>query len=144
MYRELMTDFAGTSQASATGGPLENLHVLSLATPVRQTAGDAIEIDDPIFPFEVTPPNEHREAVRAALEVMRAEPVVTVGRLVRTHLREQAGARDALAWMLDTGLLLRSRPEPESVALRSVGAQMGQPLFSIQGVSHTADAIVIR
>jgi len=52
--------------------------------------------------------------------------------------------RASRAWMVDAGLLLRSRPEPDAVSLRSVGAQMGLPLFSIQNVSHTADAIVIR
>ena len=144
MYRELITPFTGTSQASAPEGRLENLHVLSLATPVRPTERGTFELDDPIFPLEVAAPDEYREAVRATIEVMKEEPVATVGRLVRTHLREHANALDALAWMLDAGLLLRSRPEPDAVALRSVGAQMGLPLFSIQSVSHTADAIVIR
>ena len=144
MYRELITPFAGTSQASAPEGRLENLHILSLATPVRPTEHGTFELDDPIFPLEVTAPDEYREAAGATIEVMKEEPVVTVGRLVRTHLREHANASDALAWMLDAGLLLRSRPEPDAVSLRSVGAQMGLPLFSIQNVSHTADAIVIR
>lgn len=144
MYRELITPFAGTSQASAPEGRLENLHILSLATPVRPTERGTFELDDPIFPLEVTAPDEYREAAGATIEVMKEEPVVTVGRLVRTHLREHANASDALAWMLDAGLLLRSRPEPDAVSLRSVGAQMGLPLFSIQNVSHTADAIVIR
>lgn len=144
MYRELITPFTGTSPASAPEGRLENLHILSLATPVRPTERGTFELDDPIFPLEIIAPDEFREAVAAALEVMKEEPVVTVGRLVRTHLREHSNALEALAWMLDAGLLLRSRPEPEAVALRSVGAQMGLPLFLIQSVSHTADAIVIR
>jgi glycosyltransferase involved in cell wall biosynthesis len=144
MYRELITPFTGTSQASAPGGRLENLHLLSLATPVRQTERGTFELDDPIFPMEVAAPDEYREAVRATIEVMNEEPVVTVGRLVRTYLGEHANALDALAWMLDVGLLLRSRPEPDAVALRSVGAQMGLPLFSIQSVNYTADAIAIR
>lgn len=144
MYRELITPFTGTSQASAPEGKLEKLHILSLATPVRPTEHGTLELDDPIFPLEITVPDEYHEAVRATIEIMKEEPVATVGRLVRTHLREHANALDALAWMLDAGLLLRSRPEPDAVSLRSVGPQMGLPLFSIQSVSHTADAIVIR
>jgi len=144
MYRELITPFTGTSQSSAPDGRLENLHILSLATPVRPTEHGTFEIDDPIFPLEVAVPDEHRQIADATVEVMKEEPVVTLGRLVRTHLREHANALDTLTWMLDAGLLLRSRPEPDAVALSSVGAQMGLPLFSIQSVSHTADAIVIR
>jgi glycosyltransferase involved in cell wall biosynthesis len=144
MYRELITPFTGTSQASAPEGRLENLHILSLATPVRPTERGTLELDDPIFPLEIAVPEDHHQTVGTTIEIMKEEPVVTVGRLVRTHLREHANAPDALAWMIDTGLLLRSRPEPDTVALRSAGAQMGLPLFSIQSVSHTADAIVIR
>lgn len=146
MYRELITAFAGSSPETAAGGPaLEPDQILCLANPVVAAGGDgALAINDPIFAFDLTPPEAHRDAVWATLEVTREEPAITVARLSRARLPGRAELAGALAWMLDAGLLLKSAPGPWPLAPRDIGAQMSTPLFTIQKVSHTTDAIVVH
>lgn len=141
MYRELITPFAG-SPGPAAGDGLEPEGILCLANPVL-TDGRTLAINDPIFAFELAIPETHRAAVLAALEVLKEEPAITCGRLARTRLPGQTDLPSALAWMLDVGLVLRGGAGPWPLAPRDIGAQMSVPLFTIQGVSHMTDAVVV-
>jgi glycosyltransferase involved in cell wall biosynthesis len=143
LYRELITPFAGATQKGPPGGRAEPSHVLCLATPATCDEGGTVRTNDPIFPFELTPPEAHREAVRSVLRAMSEEPVTTAGKLLRAPRPEGADYPAALAWMLKAGLILQSQPDFGGLAPQGVGTQMGRPVFSIQSVPHTTDAVVV-
>jgi glycosyltransferase involved in cell wall biosynthesis len=142
MYRELIAPFAGSSPGPAAAGELDPQEILCLANPLL-IDGRTLAINDPIFAFELEIPEAHRAAVLAVLEVLKEEPAITWGRLARTRLPAQADLPGALAWMLDTGLLLKGGTGPWPLTPRDIAAQMSVPVFTIQSMSHTTDAMVV-
>ncbi len=72
------------------------------------------------------------------------QPVISVKNLMEQHLDGRAKRLETLSWMLESGLLLRAQPKYLSIAPAEIGVQMSIPLFSIEVVQCSTDAVVIR
>jgi hypothetical protein len=155
LYKELIGPFTGTTENSIPEDcALAPDHLLLLAVPTRLEQS-TIQPDDPLYPIEITVPEEHRRYCEATLEIFRKEPVIRLERL-ETLLNGNStnghsddhhssnGLHDTVKWMLTSGVLLRSKLIDESITPEIVGEQMGKPLFSIQNIDYKTDVIVIR
>jgi hypothetical protein len=142
LYQEMISPYAGAmSDDEAVDKPLAPDDVLCLASPVLLNDDGSVWVDDIIFPFSLTLPETHAAAVRAALGAMSEEPVMTVESLASKHLSGEQGASEALGWMLDAGLILRTQsgfPPPQNL-----GALMGTPLFTVQRVTPAVDIVLL-
>ena len=145
MYKELIAPFTGrTESLIAAGELLKSDQLLVLAVPVRVESG-TIKLDDPIFPIEFVIPKAIQEQCKALLEVMTNEPVIEVKRLEKLiAVRGDNGFQNTLEWMLDKGILLRTKTMDGYLDPDMIGKKMGQPVFSIQSVNFATDVIVIR
>jgi hypothetical protein len=145
MYEELIGPYTGTSHDYvAVGQRLSDHQMLCLAAPVIRADEESVEINDPIFPVRITIPAAHKKAVYAVFEAMREEPAITVGRLTDNYLANLAGVTEALEWMIEVGLILRSGTGNNFIPTSSVGWEMSLPLFSFQIIDSSADVVVIR
>jgi glycosyltransferase involved in cell wall biosynthesis len=145
LYKELITPFTGTTENLVPAADaLRPDQLLVLAVPVHIQAR-TIRINDPIFPLELIMPVGYQKSCQAILEILRKEPVIRVERLESLiHDSVRSCLESTLKWMLDTGILLRTKPMEPSIDPEIVGEQMGKPVFSIQGVDYRTDVIVIR
>ena len=145
MYKELIAPFTGrTESLIATGELLKSDQLVVLAVPVRVESG-TIKLDDPIFPIEFVIPKAIQEQCKALLEVMTNEPVIEVKRLEKLiAVHGDNGFQNTLEWMLDKGILLRTKTMDGYLDPDMIGKKMGQPVFSIQSVNFATDVIVIR
>lgn len=146
LHAALITPFAGLSpQGMPAGEPLGARDVLSLATPVHVGDDGAVRPDDVFYPFEVAVPPAYRDAVHALLEVLREEPAFEAGELAGTGPQSAPEVAAALAWMVDAGLLLRTRAQPGWLDPAVVGRGMATPAFCVQRVDEAAtDLLVFR
>jgi len=145
LYRELIAPFTGVTESMVPAGDsLKPDHLLVLAVPV-QAEGRIVSINDPIFPMEVIMPADHQTTSHAILEVLRKEPVIQLERLKSLMHRSLLPSLDeSLKWMLNAGLLLRTRPMSPSIDPKLIGDQMGEPLFTIEDVDYRSDVLVIK
>jgi hypothetical protein len=145
MYKALITPFTGTTENIIPNAePLSSDQLVVLAVPVRINQR-ALRLDDPIFPLEFVVPEGNRETCEAILEVMRREPVVRLERLQELiPASAKSCVQMTLKWMLEKGILLRTRLMAAGLDPEMIGEQMGQPVFAIQAVDFTTDVIVIR
>jgi hypothetical protein len=145
LYKELIAPFTGVTETMVPAADdWEPDHILVLATPVETEEGD-LEINDPIFPMEVTVPADYQKACEATLEILSREPVVQLEYLkglIDSSLHTSLDA--TLKWMLNAGILLRTRPMNPSIDPKLIGDQMGQPVFMIQALDYRTDAFVIK
>ena len=145
LYKELIAPFTGVTENTVP--VVENLEVdqiLVLAAPV-QAEGRSIRIDDPIFPMEVIVPASYEQTCDAVLEILRREPVVQLEHLQDSIDRSLHTSLDpVLKWMLNAGILLRTRPMNPAIDPKLIGDQMAKPLFTIQGVDYRTDVFVIK
>jgi glycosyltransferase involved in cell wall biosynthesis len=142
LYTELVTPFTGVSPEHVpSGDALEPEQVLSLATPVHLNGGGRFRLDDVFYPFEIDVPGAHRDGVGAILGRMREAPAATVGEMACAA----PDASGALRWMVDAGLLLRTRPRPGWMEPGMVDRRLGDVAFSVQQVDRAAtDLLVYR
>ncbi|HEX8321105.1 glycosyltransferase family 4 protein [Longimicrobium sp.] len=144
MYRELVEPFAAVTRHHVPpGAPPRGEQVLSLATAVESAGGGAtLRVDSPLYPFAVEVPADLRPAVGAVLGVVRREPALAAGALDE-RLAGVRGADEAVAWMLEVGLLLRTSPGRGWLAPGRVPPEAGEVLFTVQPVDRTtADFLV--
>jgi glycosyltransferase involved in cell wall biosynthesis len=145
LYQELITPFAGaTAWEVPAGEALDESHVLVLAAPASLGARGRVVVDDPIYPFELEVPAGFVQPARAVLRVLRSEPAITAGRLLRERLGGAGHAAEAVAWMLETGLLLRTRGGLGPVDPRRAGGQLGRRLYTVQRIAATGDVVSWR
>jgi len=144
LYRELITPYTGASPDSPADERLKPNHLLCLATPVVLDDDGALLVDDLIFPLRVDPPAAHRETILAVLEAMKQSPVIQVERLISVGLSCRPDAFEALLWMLEAGLLLKTLPANGYVFPKDLAAQLSTPLFSIQRLQHTVDIVMLN
>ena len=143
LYRELMDPVAACSAEHVPcGAALEPRQVLSLATPATVDADGRVGIDDPMYPFHLEVPERLREPVQAVLAVVREEPAITVERLSRA-VAGHAGAPDALAWMLDAGLLLRTAPVEGWIDPQRIDRRMSEPVFRIERLDRMSTDFIV-
>jgi glycosyltransferase involved in cell wall biosynthesis len=144
-YKELISSYAGTPQPDVTAGqPLRPDQTLCLAAPLIQIDERLLEINDPIFPFEIVIPAEYNEVVNAVISVMKEEPVIMAERLIKDYLAGYTGVSDAIEWMIGTGLILKTEHDHNIVSPCNISSQMSIPLFSIQSANYMTDVLVIR
>lgn len=140
LYQELITPFAGGAEPHIPlHQPLAGGDVLVLSVPAVAARGRVVA-NDPIYPLEAEIPPGSAAGVRAVLEVLQNEPVISAERLLGGHLAGVEGASEAVAWMLEQGVLLRSAPGPEG--LRPPGSELSRSLFKIQRLSPATDFYV--
>lgn len=133
LYRELIAPYTGSSPlAVPAGAPLESGQILCLAVPVTGDPRVGFWPDDPLYPLECEVPARHVRSFRKLLAIFAAEPVVTVERMVERHLPRSPDALQALAWMVETGLVLRSLGVPGGIAPSAAHPGLARPLFSFQ------------
>jgi hypothetical protein len=141
LYKELIGPFTGvTGSTVPMADILQPDHLLVLAAPV-QTEGGIIKINDPIFPMEVSMPEDYQETCHAILEILAREPVVQLKRLISLV---SSSLEETLKWMLNAGILLRTSPMNPSIDPELIGDQMSRPLFTIQSVDYRSDVYVIK
>lgn len=133
LYRELIAPYTGSSAlAVPTDAPFEDDQVLCLAVPVAGDPRAGFWLDDPLYPLECEVPARHVRSFRKLLTAFASEPVMTVGRMTERYLARSPDALAALAWMIETGLVLRSLGIPGGISPSAVPSRAGQPLFSFQ------------
>jgi glycosyltransferase involved in cell wall biosynthesis len=145
LYKELIGPFTGVTESTVPmADNLQPDQLLVLATPV-QTEGGIIRINDPIFPMEVSMPEDYQKTCHAILEIFKREPVVQLKRLISLLASPLVPSTDeTLKWMLNAGILLRTRPMNPSLDPELIGDQMSRPLFTIQNVDYRSDVYVIK
>jgi len=145
LYKELIEPFTGVTESTILmADDLQPDHLLVLAAPV-QTEGGIIKINDPIFPMELSMSEGYQESCQAILEILKREPVVQLKRLISlTTSPLLALTEETLKWMLNAGILLRTRPMNPSIDPELIGDQMSRPLFTIQNVDYRSDVYVIK
>lgn len=144
LSRELAAPYTGALPENVPPGePLEAGQVLSLATPVEMSPAGWMRLDDPLHPLRLDVPPAYLENVRAIFTAMREEPAITVDKLTRVRLATLADVSAALQWMLETGLVLRTRPIPGWIEPETVDRRMSEVLFSVQYVDRQATDLVV-
>jgi glycosyltransferase involved in cell wall biosynthesis len=144
LYRAMIEPYAGTSAAGLPlDAPLEGEQVLSLATPLQRGDDGTVEINDPVFPLQAVVPDEHRDAVRAALDLLEEEPAIRA-ELLLAGLSAYADAGGAVRWMMDAGLVVRSAGGFGDLDPRGIGRKASLPVITIRPVDHPADVVVVR
>jgi glycosyltransferase involved in cell wall biosynthesis len=145
LYKELIPPYTGTSQeGAAVDQRLKANQVVCLSTPLIEVGEGSFEINDPIFPFSITIPVEHKKVARIVIEAMMEEPAIVLERLTNKYLAGQANISDALEWMIDAGLIFYGGIENEALSASCIGGQMSLPLFSFQSVNSLSDIVVLR
>lgn len=145
LYKEMIAPFTGTTEdLIPAGDALRSDQLVVLAVPVQIREG-VIQVDDPIFPVEITVPDAERKTCEAILEVLRKEPVIQLERLEHlVNAQARGSLQTTLKWMIDAGVVLRARKMDADIHPQVIEEQMGKPLFSIQSVDFTTDIIVIK
>jgi glycosyltransferase involved in cell wall biosynthesis len=131
LYRDLITPFA-SAPANGASSPAP---LWCLASPLSIHEDDRIAVNDPLYPFMVPIPEELVSSVRVLVSRFAAHAVLSTA----AALRDTSAAADALAWMHDTGLLLRTSPgtlDPECAH----GA-LGQPIFVLREIDSRTDVV---
>jgi len=144
MYRAIVEPFsAAMPESVAPGEPLEPDQVLTLAIPIEDGPAGGYRIDHALFPFELQLPPAHREAFQAILAAMRGTPATTVAGLTEARVGSTPGFAEALTWMLEAGVLLRTRHVDGWVEPGRVDDRLSQVLFSVQKVDRTTTDLLV-
>lgn len=142
LHRVLLAPFTATSWDHApTSEALEQDQVLSLATPVHVDGSGKCRPDNVFYPIEVEVPAEHQDEVQAILTLMREQPAISVGEL--TGALPMPGVPAALTWMLEAGLVLRTRPRPGWMEPGVVDRRLSETAFSIQTIDRAATDLLV-
>jgi glycosyltransferase involved in cell wall biosynthesis len=144
IYQELVTPLMGTAETCKPPGVnLNAKNVLCLATPVVLCPRGRISINDPIFPMDLTVPEDLQGTVEKIMQEIQKEPVISVDLLAS---RLQVGSSDllrALTWMSETGLVLNTICEDDLAGIQPIGPQFAQPVFNIRRVDHSDDVVYV-
>ena len=132
LYRELITPYASRSVETSRDAESE---MLVLPTPLSLRTDGIIEINDPIFPFELEVPPSFRDTVGQLVESFATRPIQRTASIGESN----GSCRAALAWMRDHGLVLPT----------SVGDFMpdwtripvGRSALRFQRVDHQTDLV---
>jgi hypothetical protein len=125
--------------------PLGEGQLLALGTPVRGNKQGGFWQDDPLYPLAVEVPARYVRSFEKLLAAFSAEPVMRYDRVRERVLSRAPDAAKALEWMVESGLVLRSREIPGSIDPTSVPREVARPLFAFdrlpaQGVDFIVSA----
>jgi glycosyltransferase involved in cell wall biosynthesis len=141
IYCALATPFTAPSPAHvAPAEPLEPEQVLSLATPARVDGAARLRLEGVFYPSSLEVPAAHLDAVRAILATLRERPAILAGELAAAAI---PGASGALGWMLEAGVVLRTRPMPGWIAPEMVGRRLAEGAFAVQEVDRAATDLTV-
>lgn len=143
LYRRLITPYTGVAEGGiGADQPVSAEQVAFLANPVACNADGTLAVNDAQFPMDVHVPARLVPAVGAALDALGREPVTTVGALMQ-QMGGPEEAREALGWMLESGLVLRASPALDAVEPALAREAATTPLVSIRRVEHPADIVYV-
>jgi glycosyltransferase involved in cell wall biosynthesis len=143
MFRTLLTPYsAALPEHVPPREPHEPGQVLTLPTALEVDEQGRCRADNVLYPFPLGVPEEYLEGVRAVAAVMREHPAITVSEL-SAALGSAPEAEDALSWMLQAGLVLRTHPVPGWISPAEVGPQLGTMLFSVREIDRATTDLVI-
>ena len=145
MYKRLITPYTAMNENTiGNQEPLQPDQLLVLATPVRRE-GKLLKPDDPIFPLEFEIPESNVKTGEALLELLQQHPVISIQQLQElVPAALQSCFQSTLKWMLQKGIVIRTKVMDASIEPDMIGEQMGRPVFSITPVNFATDVIVIR
>jgi len=144
LHQELLTPYSGATRHHVPPGePMGPDQVLTLSTPVTEESDGVLRLDHVFYAHPVTVPAEVRDGVRAVLGVMRREPAISVERLACDRLCGQDGVWEALAWMEEMGLVLRTHPVDGWIDPATVDAGVSEPLFVMHPVELASTDFVV-
>jgi glycosyltransferase involved in cell wall biosynthesis len=103
LYRELIAPFA---TAPMNGAISEAACAWCFAAPVVMRADDVVVVNDPLYPFVISVPRNLVDRVRVLVDRFTLQPVMSARSLDSTS--PAATDVEALAWMEETGLLIRT------------------------------------
>jgi glycosyltransferase involved in cell wall biosynthesis len=129
LYRELITPYAAPPIAGAVDEPDA---MWCLPAPLILT-NDVVEVNDPIFPFELTPPVHLTVTIKKLINAFTAAPV----RSGREFNLDDQLVCEGLEWIREYGLILRTCEGDFSPDWARIPA--GLPIFRLQRVDHQAD-----
>ena len=142
IYRTLSAPFTAVSPAHAPAWePPAPDQVLTLATPVRVDGTARLRLDGVFHSSEVEVPAAHLDVVRAVLARLRERPAMLAAELAAEV--PAPGLPGALVWMLEAGLVLRTRPRPGWIAPSLVGSRLAEPAFVLHEVDRAATDLVV-
>jgi hypothetical protein len=93
------------------------------------------------YPSALAVPAAHLDAVRAILATLRERPAILAGELAAAAA--VPGASGALGWMLEAGVVLRTRPMPGWIEPAMVGPRLAEGAFSVQEVDRAATDLTV-
>jgi glycosyltransferase involved in cell wall biosynthesis len=145
LYREMIDPFTGlTDRTFKDFNRLQPKSILCLASPTHISENGRILVDDPIFPFDLDIPDNYQDAIVSALAGFMKEPAMSYERLTRHFMEEFVDSTGAIAWMLDSGLVLCMDPGRGNVSPIGINPLIGAPLLAIQTIDYKTDVLALR
>ena len=128
MYTRLIAPYTAINENTiAIDKPVKPDQLLVLATPVR-SEGPLIKMDDPIFPLEFLIPEANFKAGEAILAVLRQQPVISIENLQQLlPAAVQSCFQSTVKWMLQKGIVIRTRLMDASIEPDMIGEQWAGP-----------------
>jgi hypothetical protein len=144
LYRALIEPYAGTSEithpAQRSIAPED---ILTLSAPAIPLSDERLFLNDPIFPEEITIPEEFRPWAKPLIEAMAREPAVRWERLRDILEIREAGLEAVPLWLAHVGVLGISAPEEGGIDPAIIGDQMSRLLFAIRRVKAPCDIVAL-
>jgi glycosyltransferase involved in cell wall biosynthesis len=131
LYRELIEPFAGMPFDDAACDRAG----WCLPAPLVMRRHGTIAVNDPLYPLDVPVPSSLMPLVRRLIDLFANQAVIDDGALAA----ERPALDEALAWMRNAGLLLRTPIGVLDPAFARGG--LGQPVFVMHEVDHEADIV---
>lgn len=145
-YRQMIEQYAHAGLECVAGGlVVSEEHVLCTPAPLIQHSSSTWSVDDPLYPFGFECPPEHAPGLVILSDILRREPVISVGRLKRLCGEVSDAVLGTIEWMLSLGLLLRTDTDSSWLPLENGGVTLDRAPFSIQTLdSSVVDFLVDR
>ncbi len=134
LYRQMISRFAGASCDDAGSSLTAARCGWCLASPLV-IRDDGIAINDPIFPRRISQPATLSDDVTRLVHAFAARPVVADA----AFENEGSGVRNALTWMHESGLILRTLID--KIEPTQAHPALGQNAFLIQDVDRHTDVV---
>ncbi|MBA3655733.1 MAG: glycosyltransferase [Gemmatimonadaceae bacterium] len=143
LYLRLIAYYAGSH-----GTPAEDANSdgpLMLAAPLSPGANGYLAVGDPLFPAEVLIPGNIKTDVLEIVRLFTTKPINTLYQIETACNNSETSCQEAISWMLDRGLLLRSNRVIARLSDDSLERSFSSPLFEIQTIDgDVIDFLVLR
>lgn len=136
LYRRMISRFTDASCDVSESSPAAERGGWCLASPLIMR-DDTVAIDDPIYPQKMPVPDALADDVRRLVSAFTERPVQADAAFEGC----EADVRDALTWMHESGLILRT--VLDKIEPARAHRALGQPAFVIHEVEQRADILYI-